>query len=250
MQIAVVIPAYNEATTIAEVAAAACASAPGVRVIAIDDGSTDGTADELQRLQRRLPIKVVRHTENQGKGASLWDGMQRAVAEGADAVITMDGDGQHRADDIPLLAAAAENHPDRLIIGARLRQREAMPPIRRFGNRMADFWISWAAGWPIIDTQSGFRLYPSTLIRRLQTARQHAPGFVFESELLIDTTRAGVVPLAVPIDAIYRADGRESHYRPIVDTLLIIRMVAGKLLARGMYLRGLWRSLHPPTRAG
>lgn len=244
MRVAVVIPAYNEAATIADVAAAASGAVD--RVIVVDDGSTDGTADQLAPL----PIAVVRHAVNRGKGASLWEGMQQAVAAGADAVITMDGDGQHRAADIPRLVAAAATHPGRLIIAARLGQRQTMPRVRRFGNRTADFWISWAAGWPISDTQSGFRLYPAALIHRLTTAGHHAPGFVFESELLIDATRAGFTPLAVPIDAIYRPDARESHYRPVRDTLLIIRMVAGKLLRRGMYLRGLWRSLHPPPAAG
>lgn len=246
MRVAVVIPAYNEAATIAEVAAAACASDTVDRVVVVDDGSTDGTTDQLAQHS----VTVIRHETNLGKGASLWDGMQRAVTEGVEAVITMDGDGQHRAADIPLLVDAAVTHPNRLIIAARLRQRETMPRVRRFGNRTADFWISWAAGWPITDSQSGFRLYPAALIRRLASAGRHAPGFVFESELLIDATRAGFTPLAVPIDAIYRPDARESHYRPVVDTLLIIRMVAGKLLSRGMYLRGLWRSLHRPPAAG
>ena len=243
VKLAVVIPAFNEARTIARVATAACAA--GLPVIIVDDGSTDGTADRL----RDLPVTLIRHAVNAGKGASLWDGMQRAIADGAQAVITMDGDGQHRADDLPLLVDAALRHPARLIIGARLQQRQQMPRLRRFGNAMADFWISWAAGWPITDTQSGFRLYPAAVIRHLERANRRAPGFVFESEVLIEATRAGVLPLAVPIDAIYHPGGRASHYRPILDTLLIIRMVAGKLLARGFYLRGLWRSLQPTRTA-
>lgn len=248
MEIAVVIPAYNEAATIAEVVAAACGV--GARVIVVDDGSTDATAEQLRQLPHHLPVTVVRHHANRGKGASLWEGMRHALAAGSDAAITIDGDGQHRAEDIPLLIAAAATHRDRLIIAARVRQRDRMPRLRRFGNGMADFWISWAAGWPITDTQSGFRLYPAALIRHLELAPLRAPGFVFESEVLIDATRAGFLPLAVPVDAIYHRGARESHYRPVADTLSIIRMVAGKLLSRGMYLRGLWRSLRPPPTAG
>lgn len=235
-KIVVVIPAYNEAATIADVAGAVLAL--GIAVIVVNDGSTDATANRLDGL----PLAVLRNPVNLGKGASLWRGMRHALATEATAVITMDGDGQHRAADLPRLIAAARAHPARVIIGTRTQQRERMPKVRRFGNGMADFWISWAAGWPIRDTQSGFRLYPAALIRRLAAARSHPSGFAFESEILIEASRAGFRPLAVPIETIYEAGARQSHYRPTADTLLIIRMVAGKLLRRGMDLPGLWRS--------
>jgi glycosyltransferase involved in cell wall biosynthesis len=234
--IAIVIPAYNEAATIAGVARAACAVASPV--IVVDDGSTDGTL----RCLDGLPVTPLRNGVNRGKGASLWRGLQHAVGEGAAAVITLDGDGQHPADAIPRLIEAYRAHPDRVIIAARLLARERMPPNRRFGNEVADFWISWAAGWPVRDSQSGFRLYPAALITRLRLNPGRARGFVFESEILIEAARLGFRPLAVPIAAIYREDARPSYYRPWRDTLSIIAMVAGKLLAWGMYPSGLFRS--------
>lgn len=243
MSVAVVIPAYNEAQTIADVVLGA--RRYSARVIVVDDGSVDGTAERL----RGLPVDVLRHEQNLGKGDSLWDGMQRATSEGAATIITLDADGQHQPDDIPHLLAAAANHPDRLIIAARLRHRSRVPRVRRFANAMADFWISWASGCPIVDTQSGFRLYPVDLIRRLEAGHDRRRGFVFESEVLIEAARQGFRPLAVPIDAIYHPQARASHYRPFTDTIRIVRMVAWKLISKGMYPHGLLKSLRSPEHA-
>lgn len=242
--VACVIPAFNEAATIVEVATGAARFCRPV--IVVDDGSADGTSDRLAGL----PVRVVRHPDNLGKAASLWTGMGTALAAGATAVITLDADGQHPADAIPQLIALHRRHPDRLVMAARLTGRERMPGARRFGNGMADFWISWAAGWPISDTQSGFRLYPKRLIECINAAHDRRHGFVFESEVLIEACRAGFPPLPVPIAAIYAAGARPSHYRPVADTVAIIRMVAGKLLARRLYLPGLVRSLRPVPPPG
>lgn len=239
--IAVVIPAYNEATTIRDVAAAACAESSFV--IVVDDGSQDDTCQHLHDL----PVVLLRNQDNRGKGASLWRGMQHAVAEGADAVITLDGDGQHAPKLIPRLVAAHLQHPDRIIIAARLLARERMPKNRRFGNEVADFWIGWAAGWPVFDSQSGFRLYPSALLRDSQLDPGKWRSFVFESEILIDAARRGYSPMALAIEAVYAADARPSHYRPWVDTLRIIAMVTGKLVSRGMDPMGLVRSRRHPV---
>jgi glycosyltransferase involved in cell wall biosynthesis len=153
--LAVVIPAYNEARTIADVAQRALAQIE--QVIIVDDGSDDATVEQLHGM----PVTVLRHTANQGKAASLWTGMQHALTLGADAVITLDGDGQHRPEEIPRLLAAAQN-PTAIIIAARLKGRTQVPRARRFANGMADFWIAWAAGYPLHDTQSGFRCYPAS----------------------------------------------------------------------------------------
>jgi glycosyltransferase involved in cell wall biosynthesis len=237
-KVTVVIPAYNEAATIADVARRARAQLP--QVIVVDDGSTDGTADCLQGLD----VTVLRNAENLGKAVSLWRGMQAAMAAGASAVITLDADGQHQPEDIPLVLRAAGQHPGELIVASRLRRAETPPPpLRLFANRCANFWISWAAGYRIADTQSGFRLYPVVLLKRLSAPRGRGSCFVFESETLIEAAWQGVRSRPVVIDAVYPKVARPSHYRPAVDTLRIIRMVALRLLRRGMYPLGLWRVL-------
>ena len=237
MTIAVVIPAYNEAATIAEIVRRTRQRIEWV--IVVDDGSGDDTAAQAGAAG----AVVLRQPDNQGKGASLWRGMRHAVEQGAEAIITLDADGQHRPEDVPKLLEAHRRWPSRLIIAARLERREAAPRLRRFANRMADFWVSWAAGCPIPDTQSGFRLYPAAFLRRASGPRGGRRGFAFESALLIQASRQGCYPAAVAIETIYPAQARPSHYRPWRDTLWIVDLVAWSLLKRGLYPLGLLRSL-------
>ena len=231
-----VIPAYNEAGSIRAVASAVIPLVD--RLIVVDDGSSDRTAEALDGLD----VIVVRNPRNLGKAGSLWVGFDCALEAGASAVLTLDADGQHPAAEIPRLMEAHGERPAALIVAARLKSRESVPGLRRFANGMANFWISWAAGRKIGDTQSGFRLYPAALLRCLNHRRYAYHGFVFESEILIDACHAGYLVSEIPIEAVYPPDLRPSHYRHS-DTARIVRMVAGKLLRRAFYPRGLWRVL-------
>jgi glycosyltransferase involved in cell wall biosynthesis len=234
-----VVPAYGEAATIAGVVAGASRVADCV--IVVDDGSTDGTAE----IAAAAGALVVGNPENLGKGESLRRGMTRALELGAAQVVTLDGDGQHRPDDVPRLVARAAERPGRIVIGSRRAAAGAGAPRARYvANRVADFWVSWAARGPIDDSQSGLRLYPAEVLRRLDLDRWRAGRFAFESELLIDAGRLGIGTASVPIGSLYEdVLRRPSHFRPVVDIARIVRMVAGKLLRRGMDPAGLWRSL-------
>ncbi len=236
-RIAVVVPAYQEAATIAGVVRRAVAQADAV--IVVDDGSHDGTGDAVAGLD----VTVLRHERNLGKGASLAHGIARALDMGAEAVITLDADGQHEPEEIPRLVRAWQAAPGDVIVGARLRDAERAPRLRKGANRIGDFWIGWAAGQPIEDSQSGFRLYPAALLRRVAVPSGRGRGFVYESEMLIECARAGARIRSVAIASIYGANARPSHFRPIADFAAIARMVAVKLLARGMYPAGLYRLL-------
>lgn len=237
MGVAVLIPAYNEAATVAEIVERALGYTQTVFVV--DDGSEDDTAAQL----RGLPVTLIRNDSNLGKAASLARGFAAALEQSMDAVITLDADGQHRPEDIPRLIDAAVEYPHDIIIATRLQGRERMPRSRRFGNWQADFWIAWAAGYPIRDTQCGYRLYPATLLKRLAVREGRRDSFVFESEVLIDAARIGCYARAISIDTIYGVSPRQSHYRGASDTMRIIRMVAGNLARRGLYPLGLLRSL-------
>lgn len=215
-------------------------------VIVVDDGSIDGTDAALVDL----PVTLLRNETNCGKAASLVRGFAYALERGANAIVTIDGDAQHRPSDIPFLLSAYERHPGAVVIGSRLHEEQNIPADRYLANRFANFWIAWAAGHPIKDSQSGFRVYPAALLREIRLCHDRAAGFVFESEVLIEAGRRGYSLIPVPISAIYEPRGRRSHFRPIIDILRIVRMVAWKLISRGLYPQGLARSLRRKNECG
>lgn len=236
---AIVIPAYNEVRTIRDVVRRALAQLP--LVIVVDDDSSDGTAAALDGL----PVVLLRSDSNRGKAASLRCGADEAIKRGAGAVVTLDGDGQHCPEDIPRLIEAYCAQPGRIVIGSRLHARSQIPPARYWANRFANFWIGWAAGYAIADSQSGFRIYPAGLFAEANVRHDEAASFVFESEILIEAAHFGVQAVCVPVNVVYSARARPSHFRPVVDIARIVRMVAWRLIARGLYLQGLFRSLRP-----
>ena len=184
----VVIPAYNEAETVRDVAMRARQQCSNV--IVVDDGSTDGTARALAGLD----ITLIHNEENRGKAGSLQRGFEHALAHGAVGIITLDADGQHAPEEIPIFLAASVNAPDAFLVGVRPRDKRKMSFWRYGANRVADFWISWAAGQLIEDTQSGFRLYPATLLRNIDLAHgkaQLAAAQAFERDGCLDGNGVG-----------------------------------------------------------
>jgi glycosyltransferase involved in cell wall biosynthesis len=227
--VAVVIPALNEALRIREVVEQTLRHCPWV--IVVDDGSDDDTAACLHDL----PVTVLGHPQRRGKGAALRTGFAEALARGARGVLTLDGDGQHDPADLPRLLAAAARHPGAIVIGARLRHRAAAPAHRRMANAFGDWGVAWAAGHRIADTQSGQRYYPASVI-----ALGDVPGedFVFEAQLLISAARQlGVRCVAVPVETRYcGGDGRplrRSHFRPLRDLYRITSHVVRQVLRQG-----------------
>lgn len=233
----VVIPAHNEGATVRDVALRALRYCPNV--IVVDDGSTDGTIEALAGLN----ITLLINEKNRGKADSLWRGFQEALAHGASAVLTLDADGQHAPEEIPAFMTATAGDPEAFLIGARHSVQRKRARWRYVANRVADFWISWAAGRPIEDTQSGFRLYPARFLRTLTVKHGLKESFVFESEVLIEAGRRGVHCRHVPIHVAPRTGPRRSHFRPVSDIARITAMVGMKLLLRGLYPQGLYRSL-------
>jgi glycosyltransferase involved in cell wall biosynthesis len=221
----VLIPCLNEAGAIRDVVRSVLAL--DVPVIVVDDGSDDGTPD----IVGSLPVTLLRHPRRRGKGEALRSGFREALRQGYEAVLTMDGDGQHRASDVPRIAAAARRQPGRLVIGARLRDREQQPRARRFANRFADWGISWACAQPVADTQSGQRWYPRAA---LDLADLPAQGFVFEAALLIAASRElGMDVVSVPIASRYHGNFRLSHFRPVRDVVRITAYTVGRVIHYG-----------------
>lgn len=238
--IAIIIPAYNESATIRDIAMRSLAICP--QVIVVDDGSSDDTSAQLDGL----PLQLIQHANNQGKAASLWDGIQRARSLGATYLVTLDGDGQHAPEDIPRLLAQIPANPSHIIIGARLADKSAIPAKRYYANRIANFWLAWAAGYPLSDSQSGFRVYPVSLFDDLKISTSRHSSFVFESEILIKAAQRGIYSTAVAIPAVYTEHARPSHFRGVRDISLITLMVARSLLSRCLYPQGLFRAVIKP----
>jgi glycosyltransferase involved in cell wall biosynthesis len=211
--IVALIPGYNEGPRIAEVVRGAAAHLP---VVVVDDGSSDDTAVQA----RAAGATVIEQRPNQGKGAALRAGFRRALADGADAVLTLDADGQHDPAEIPtfLSAWAAEPHSD-LVIGR--RNFRAMPPIRRLSNVLGGWAVSWAVGRPIPDNQSGYRLVSRRIMEATLASDEH--GFEFEVEMITSCIRLGGTIAWVPIRTIYA--GEPSHIRPLAHLRSFIRIV-------------------------
>ncbi|MGC8523847.1 MAG: glycosyltransferase family 2 protein [Acidibrevibacterium sp.] len=239
-RVVVVIPACEEAGSIAVIVAGCLSFA--APVIVVDDGSRDATS----ACAAAAGALVLRHPVRRGKGAALETGFAAALAAGAAFVATLDGDGQHRPEDLPRLLTVARRASHRIVIGSRRSSRLPAPRGRRVANRVADFWISWAAGHPVADSQCGFRVYPADLLRALP-ARRRPRGFAFEAALLIEAARAGYRTIAVDVPALYGGPSqRASHFRPVADVTKIVLVVAARLLARGLSPWSLWRALTLP----
>lgn len=235
--VAAVIPAFNEEATIREVVERTLRQV--ARAIVVDDGSRDGTVAALDGLR----VTVLRNERNRGKAESLICGINEALRQGANAIVTLDGDGQHPPEEIPRLLAAHRAEPHAIVIGTRLHESRNIPADRYVANRFANFWIAWAAGQRLEDSQSGFRVYPAATLQEVLPRCRYALGFVFESEILIEAGRCGVPLVGIPIPAIYPERGRRSHFHPVLDFARIARMVSWKLLSRGLYLPGLLTTL-------
>lgn len=220
--LAVLIPAYDCAATIGAVVAGARRYVE--HVLVIDDGSSDATAERAAAAG----AEVLRQPRNGGKGAALRAGLERLAARGAERVLAMDGDGQHLADQIPVLLEASAREPHALIIGARQIDPGQVQPIKLFGNRFANRWVEIATGLALPDTQSGFRVYPMPETLALGARTGH---FAYETDVLIRAARGGILVISVPVRAYYPpAAERISHYRPFVDTVRIIAIVLRLIL--------------------
>ena len=212
--IVALIPGYDESPRIGAVVEEAVRH---LAVIVVDDGSTDGTA----AIARAAGASVIEQRPNQGKGAALRTGFRRALDEGAEAILTLDADGQHDPAEIPAFLAAWDvaGRQSDLIVGR--RNFRAMPPIRRLSNELGGRAFSWAVGREVPDNQSGYRLVSRRLAEA--TLASDEPGFAFEVEQITTCIRIGGAIAWVPIRTIYA--GAPSHIRPVAHLREFIRIV-------------------------
>ena len=223
MRICVLIPCYDVESVIGGVVKEI--KNAGLDVVVIDDGSTD----ETEKRASEHGALVMRHVKNLGKGASLREGFDFVVRmTNFEAVIVMDGDGQHSPGDIQKFISHASRHADDIIVGNRMDLTKNMPFVRLATNRFMSSLLSVMCKQRIPDTQCGFRF-----IRRrvLEEIKFESDKYDIDSELLIKASRKGMKISSVPIKTIY---GEEvSGIRPVRDALRFIGLLLKTYFNRG-----------------
>jgi len=209
-KICVLIPTYNNAQTFESVLKGVLDYTD--KVIVVNDGSTDETDSILSRYP---VINKVSYSPNQGKGMALRRGFDKAAELGFDYAISIDSDGQHYPDDLPLFAEAIEKNSGALIMGARNMEQESVPGKSSFGNKFSNFWYKVETGITLSDTQSGYRLYP---VQRLKAISFFTRKFEFEIEVLVRSAWRGIPVKQIPVKVFYpEKEKRISHFRPFQD---------------------------------
>jgi glycosyltransferase involved in cell wall biosynthesis len=210
--IVALIPAYNADRFVGDVVRRARAHVP---VVVVNDGSTDRTLAEATAAGAR----VIDQQPNQGKGVALKRGFGVALDEGVAAVITLDADGQHDPDEIPLFVEKFRTTGADLIIGE--REFSKMPLVRRASNTIGRAAFSWAMGRRIRDNQSGYRLLSRRLIEVVRGSQER--GYEFEMDMIVVAVKRGWRIEGVPIRTIYGEE--KSNIKPLQHVVHFFRMV-------------------------
>lgn len=204
----VIVPTYNNHKTLKRVLDGVLQYTQNI--IVVNDGATDATVEILkeypQITQVHLPI-------NKGKGVALRTGFKTARETGYNYAITIDSDGQHFPDDIPVFINALESEGEALLIGSRNMAQEGIPKKSSFGNKFSNFWFWFETGIKLEDTQSGYRLYP---LKRIPV-KYYTTKFEFEIEVIVRSAWNGLPVKNIPVKVLYDMNERVSHFRPFKD---------------------------------
>ena len=211
LKVCVVMPTYNNGGTLRDVAERVLAYCNDV--IVVNDGCTDNSAEILASFGER--ITVVDYGKNRGKGYALKQGFNKAKIMGFDYALTIDSDGQHFPEDIPLFVEALEQHPGALSVGGRNLKQENMPGQNTFANKFSNFWFKVQTGIDLPDTQTGYRLYP---LKNMPCLALLTYRYEAELELLVFSAWRGTDLIPIKINVYYpKGEERVSHFRPFWD---------------------------------
>ena len=221
----VLIPSYNPGPKVLATVRAARAQWNPVWVVV--DGSTDGSAGQLQSLAASdSGLKVIVLPLNRGKGSAVLEGVTQAAAAGFTHALTMDSDGQHPADLIPAFMAASQAQPAKMVLGKPVFDADA-PALRVNGRKVSNGWANLETLWMGIgDSLYGFRVYPIRPLMKIMHANRFMRRFDFDPEAVVRLCWAGVRPLNIDAPVRYfRADeGGVSHFRYLRDNTLLTWM--------------------------
>ncbi len=219
----VLIPAYNAEGTLKKVIEGTKRNR--IDIIVVDDGSTDSTA----QIGREMRVTVLRHPKNRGKGRALRTGFAHVVEHGYEAVITLDADGQHDPGEIPRFVELYRKENPDMIIGSRAAQFDQMRWLRCFWNRLGARAVSRLTNTSISDSQSGYRLIRTDVLRRVKLTTS---TYETEMELLIKACKKGYRVVTISVTAHAVSDISTSHFRPVIDTFKICMLYLRSLLWR------------------
>lgn len=211
----ILVPTYNNDKTLKRVINGILKYTENI--IVVNDGCTDTTEEILSSYKN---LEVISLPKNKGKGNALHIGLLKAEELGFEYTISIDSDGQHYPDDIPLFIEELSNSKDKnlLLIGARNLKADGMPRKNSFANKFSNFWLWAETGVKLQDTQSGFRLYPTKKINQLKL---FTTKYEFEIEVMVKASWQGVCVKNIPIRVLYDEEERVSHFRPFKDFLRI-----------------------------
>lgn len=210
-KICVIVPTYNNSGTIADVLSRIYKITQNI--IVVNDGSNDNTKYILQNIG--FSLTIVDYEQNRGKGYALKCGFRKALSMGFRNAITIDSDGQHFPEDIPILVDAYREHPGALVIGVRNLSQDNMPGSNTFANKFSNFWFCVQTLVKLKDTQSGYRLYP---VSRIKTSWIFTSRYEAELELLVFAAWHGIDIRQVDVRVYYPSpEERVTHFRPGYD---------------------------------
>ncbi|VAX38162.1 hypothetical protein MNBD_UNCLBAC01-587 [hydrothermal vent metagenome] len=211
-----IIPVYNNGKTVCQVITDCKKYLENI--VVVDDGSTD---IDLVNAVTDKDVVVIKHQNNEGKGAALLTGMRYVDKQGGKYAITIDADGQHFPKDIEKFIPHIVTHDNVIVIGSRNFDTDNVPAKSKIGRKIASFWLKIETGIFLDDCQSGFRAFPVKYILQLNLKGSR---YDFETEFLAKAAWAGLKFKTVNIDVHYpEAKNRVSHFRSIVDNLRISR---------------------------
>lgn len=221
----VLIPSYNPGAVVYETVASARAQWAPVWVVV--DGSTDGTAEQLQRMAAEDDgLEIIVLPQNGGKGAAVLHGVERALARGFTHVLTMDSDGQHDAAMIAHFMQTSVANPDAMVLGVPVFDDSA-PSIRVKGRKISNWWANFETlGGGIGDSLFGFRVYPARALRDVMQGSVWMRRFDFDPEAVVRLAWRGVRPVNVPTRVRYLSaeEGGVSHFNYWRDNKLLTWM--------------------------
>ena len=214
------------------------------RIVVVDDGSDQAHQEPFAQIAGLPGCVLLRHGKNLGKGRALKTGFNYFLChtEQDVGVVTADGDGQHHPADVARCARELEAFPDSVVLGCRDFSGPDVPARSRAGNRTACAMFRLAAGLKISDTQTGLRAFSRRAVWELLDVE--GERFEYETLMLLELPGRGIPFREVPIRTIYLDENSSSHFRPVADSLrilrLLLRFVAASLASFGVDIVAFW----------